>query len=153
MAKTAVGLFENSGSMDDVVRDLEAGGFTRTDIRVLGEPREMSGSGMMSIPRTDFEVELTRDLMTIGATRVDAEAYVRGVRGGGVMVFATSSDEKADAAAEIMNRHHAVQVEKLSASEPHLSSTDHYETAPHRDSAVQTGRSRSSGGGARLFTW
>lgn len=153
MTKTAVGLFENAGSMGDLVRELEAGGFTRTDIRVLGEPREMAGSGMMSIPRTDFEVELTRDLMTIGATRTDAEAYVRGVRGGGVIVFATSSDEKADAAAEIMNRHHAVEVEKLSASEPHLSSTDHYETAPRRDSAVQTGRSRSRGGGARLFTW
>jgi hypothetical protein len=45
----------------------------------------------MSIPRTDFEVELTRDLTTIGAARADAEAYVRGIRGGGVIVFATSS--------------------------------------------------------------
>ncbi len=62
MAKTAVGLFENSGSADEVVRDLEASGFLRKDVRVLKEPLEMSGSGLMSTPHTDFEVGLTRDL-------------------------------------------------------------------------------------------
>ena len=66
MAKTAVGLFENSGSADEVVRDLEARGFLRTDVRILKEPLEMAGSGLMSTPHTDFEVELTRDLTAFG---------------------------------------------------------------------------------------
>lgn len=39
MAKTAVGLFENPDLVDEVVRDLEAGGFPRKDVRILGEPR------------------------------------------------------------------------------------------------------------------
>ena len=51
MAKTAVGLFENPGSVDEVVGDLVASGFPQNDIRVLGEPDEMAGSGVMSIPR------------------------------------------------------------------------------------------------------
>ena len=51
MAKTAVGLFENPGSVDEVVGDLLASGFPQNDIRVLGEPDEMAGSGVMSIPR------------------------------------------------------------------------------------------------------
>ena len=51
MAKTAVGLFENPSSVDEVVRDLEASGFPRKDVRVLGEPREMAGSGVMSMAR------------------------------------------------------------------------------------------------------
>ena len=80
MAKTAVGLFENPDLVDEVVRDLEAGGFPRKDVRILGEPREMAGSGVMDISHTDFEVELTRELKTIGATEADAEAYVQGVR-------------------------------------------------------------------------
>ena len=66
MARTAVGLFENSGLADEVVRDLDASGFPKNNIRVLGEPREMAGSGLMSTPHTDFEVELTRDLTGFG---------------------------------------------------------------------------------------
>lgn len=154
MAKTAVGLFENPGSADEVVRDLVASGFPQNDVRVLGEPQEMAGSGMMSIPHTDFEVDLIRELRTIGAAEVDAEAYVEGVRRGGIMVFATGSGEKADAAAEIMNRHRAVEIEELSASEPHLPGTHRDDQlARGRNSSVQVGRFRSPGSGARMFVW
>jgi len=125
MAKTAVGLFENPGSVDEVVRELKASGIPQKDVRVLGEPREMAGSGVMSTPHTDFEVGLIRDLRAIGAAETDAEAYVRGVQRGGVMVFATGSPEKADAAAEIMNHNCAVEIEELSASVPHLPSLDY----------------------------
>ena len=41
MAKTAIGLFENSGVVDRVVRDLEALGFPRNDLRVIAEPRDI----------------------------------------------------------------------------------------------------------------
>ena len=68
----------------------------------------------------------------MGALEADAEAYVRGVRRGGVLVFATGSSEKADVAADIMNRHHAVEIEKLSASEQSLPSTAWDETHPVR---------------------
>ena len=78
MAKTAVGLFENSELANDVVRDLEATGFLRKDVRILKEPLEMAGSGVMSTPHTDFEVELTRDLTAFGVLEADAEDYVQG---------------------------------------------------------------------------
>lgn len=149
MARAAVGLFENSQSVDRIIHDLEASGFPRNDIRVLSEPRDMAGSGMMSTAHTDFEVDLVRELRTVGAAEADAEAYVKGVRGGGVIIFASGSDEKVDAAAEIMNRHSAVELEELDASEPHLNSS----TSPGRNSSGQIGRFRSSGGGARLFVW
>jgi len=154
MAKTAVGLFENPGSVDEVVRDLVANSFSQNEVRVLGEPREIAGSGIMSIPHTDFEVDLIRELRTIGAAEADAEAYVEGVRRGGVMGFATGSGEKADAAVEIMNRHRAVEIEELSASEPHLPGTHRDDQlARGRNSSVQVGRFRSPGGGARMFAW
>ena len=154
MAKTAVGLFENPGSVDEVVRDLVASGFPQNDIRVLGEPDEMAGRGVMSIPHTDFEMDLIQELRTIGAAEADAEAYVEGVRRGGVMVFATGSGEKADEAVGIMNRHRAVEIGELRASEPHLPGTHRDDQlARGRNSSVQVGRFRSSGGGARLFVW
>src|SRR6202451_241287 len=143
MAKTAVGLFESLGSADEVVRDLEASGFLRTDVRILKEPLEMAGSGLMSTPHTDFEVELTRDLTAFGLLEGDAEAYVQGVRRGGVMVFATGLGKKADTATEIMNRHGAVELEEISALRPELPSADHGEQPPVHDLSVQTGRFRS----------
>jgi hypothetical protein len=153
MAKTAVGLFENSGLADEVVRDLEATGFLRKDVRVLSEPREMSGSGLMSTPHTDFEVALTRDLTAFGVLEADAEAYVQGVRRGGVMVFATGSGTKADMATEIMNRHGAVEIEEISASRPEVPTSDRGEATPLRAPSVQIGRVRSPGSGARMFVW
>lgn len=74
MAKTTVGLFENPKLVDEVIHDLEASGLPREAVRVLSEPLEMAGSGVMSIPHTDFEVELTHELRTIGADEADAEA-------------------------------------------------------------------------------
>jgi hypothetical protein len=153
MTKTAVGLFENPSSVDEVVRDLEASGFPSEDVRVLGEPREMTGSGLMNTPHNDFEVELTRDLTMFGVIEADAEAYVQGVRRGGMMIFATGPGEKADAATGIMNRHGAVEIEEISAQAPHLPSADLGDIASSRGTSVQAGRFRSPSTGARLFVW
>ena len=144
MTKTAVGLFENSGLVDGVVRDLESIGILRNDIRVLSEPLEIAGEGVLSTPRTDFEVDLTHDLMALGVVQADAEAYVEGVQRGGVMVFATG--QKAEEAAEIMNRHGAVGIEKVSGSQTALPNIDH-------DPSGQSGGSSSATSGARMFVW
>ncbi len=153
MAKTAVGLFENSGLVEGVVRDLTAKGFLPKDIRVLGEPVEMAGSGPMSTPHIDFEVGLIRDLTAFGVVEADAEAYVQGVRRGGVMVFATGLGENADKAAEIMNCHGAVEVEEIGAPRPALPDAEIDEEIAIRNPSTQTGRVRSAGSGARLFVW
>ena len=153
MSRTAIGLFENPGSVDEVVRDFEAAVSHERTYRVLGEPREMAGSGVLSTPHTDFEVGLIRDLTAFGVIKADAEAYMQGVRRGGIMVFATSSGEKADAATEIMNRHGAVEIEEISASRPNLPNADAGEVTPIHNISTQTGRSRSPGSGAGLFVW
>ena len=69
------------------------------------------------------------------------------------MVFATGLGEKADKAAEIMNSHGAVEIEKISAPRPALPNADIDEEIPVRDPSTQTGRVRSQGSGARLFVW
>jgi hypothetical protein len=107
----------------------------------------------MSFPRLDFEVDLGRELNKIGATKAETERYVEGLRRGGALVFATGSDEKADAAADIMNRHGAVEVEEGSGPEPYLPSAAGDNMTPMRDSAVQVGRVRQSGGSATCFVW
>lgn len=155
MPKTAVGLFKNLGDVNDVIREVQVIGLPRNEIRTLGEPLNLAVDGVMSIGRIDFEVDLFRELSRMGASRAEAEAYVDGVRRGGVLVFATGPDEKVDQAVEIMNRHGALETAEEAAVEPHL------HTAPHsvysgvtgaRESSVQTGRLRQSGG-ACYFVW
>jgi hypothetical protein len=153
MTQTAIGLFENSGLVEGVVRDLAASGLLAKDVRVLAEAREMPGSGLMSTPHTDFEVGLLRDLTAFGVVQADAEDYVQGVRRGGAMVFATGSGNQAEAATEIMNRHGAVEIEKISASRPDLPDADRGDDPAVRESTFQAGRGRVSGTGARLFVW
>lgn len=116
MPKTAVGLFENSGPVDDVVREIEALGFPRREVRTLDEPANFEVTGVMSFPRLDFEVDLIRELTRIGATKMEAQDYAKGLRRGGALVFATGSNEKVDDAAEMMNRHGAIEVEDSSAA-------------------------------------
>jgi hypothetical protein len=153
MRKTAVGLFENSGAVDGIVLDLEANGFAREDIQVLDEPVEMPGAGFLSTPHYDFEVKLTRDLAAFGIIEADANAYVQGLRHGGSLIFATSPGDKADAAAEIMNRHGALDLEEIKASAPQLPNAEDDDAVPVRSGSVEAGRFRSSGTGARLFVW
>ena len=153
MSKTAVGLFEHSGLAQQVVHDLETSAFPRKEIRILGEPRDMSVDGAMSTPRTDFEVGLNRELQAIGASGQEAAAYVKGVQRGGVLVFATGSAEQVDNAATIMNRRGAIDVEKLVGSEPNVGGMAGENMTPVHDSFPQTGRISQPGGGARMFVW
>ena len=153
MSKTAVGLFEHSGVAEEVVHDLETSAFPREEIRILGEPRDMSVEGAMSTPRLDFEVNLNRELQAIGADANEAGAYVKGVQSGGVLVFATGSNEEVDNAAAIMNRHGAIDVEKLAGGEPDLGGMSGENMTSLHDNSAPTGRINQPGGGARMFVW
>ena len=153
MPKTVVGLFANPGLVDDIVRDIEALGFPRKEVRSLEEPTTFIVTGVMSFPRLDFEVDLVRELTRIGATKAEEQAYVEGLRCGGALVFATGCDEKVDAAADIMNRYGSVEVDETSGPEPRLPAVARESMTPIRDSTVQAGRVRQSGGSASCFVW
>ncbi|HTX34109.1 MAG TPA: hypothetical protein VME43_03775 [Bryobacteraceae bacterium] len=146
-------MFENSNLVDDVVREIEALGLPRKEVRILEEPLSFDVTGVMSFPRLDYEVSLVRELTRIGATEAEAEAYLQGLRRGGALVFATGSDQTVEGAATIMNRHGAVQIEKASGSEPDLPTAGQEIDTPMLDTSILTGRIRQSGGGAAFFVW
>lgn len=154
MAKTAVGLFENRSRADAVVHDLEASGFPKGGVRVMGEPKDMQVTGPMSTPHTDFEVSMTRELEDMGATQEEAEECVRGIKNKGVLVFATGSDTQVTAAKKLMTRHAGADVESLGRDDPHLPSTiGEDDTLTSGDRSMQAGRVRYSGAGTHVFVW
>ena len=71
----------------------------------------------------------------------------------GVSWFSNRYRKNADQAAEIMNCHGAVEIEKISATRPALPNAEINQELPGRDPSTQTGRVRSAGSGARLFVW
>ena len=120
MPKTVVGLFKNARTVDDAVREIEALGIPRQEVRTMREPEDLEVTGVMSFPRLDLEVALERELARIGATIPEARAYVDGLRRGGALAFATGSEDKVEAAGHIMNRLGAVDVTDLTGPEPDL---------------------------------
>ena len=52
------------------------------EIRVAKEPLGMKVTEVTSIPRTDFEAGLGRELKAIGASETEANSYVAGVQHG-----------------------------------------------------------------------
>lgn len=77
MAKTSVGLFETQVAADEVAREIKAAGISPAEIRLLSEPLDMPVSDALSIPGIDFAVALSRELVAIGATETEAQAYVK----------------------------------------------------------------------------
>ena len=75
------------------------------------------------------------------------------MRRGGVLVFATGLNEEVDNATQIMNRHGAIEVEKLIGRELNTSGIIDESMPAVHDISPQTGRIRQSGGGARIFVW
>jgi len=153
MPKTAVGLFENPKLVDDVVRKIEALGIPRKEVRTLEEEASFEVTGVMSFPRLEFEDDLIRELNKIGATNAEAQAYVEGLRHGGALVFATGTDEKVQAALDIMKQHGALEIEKTSGAEPDLPYVVQESMSPSRNSPVPAGRVGQPAEGAGLFVW
>ena len=153
MPKTAVGLFENPKLVDDVVRKIEGIGIPQKEVRTLEEAAEFEVTSVMSFPRVEFEDDVIRELNRIGATDAEAEAYVEGLRRGGALVFATGTDEKVQAAADIMNHNGALEIEETSGAEPDLPYAVGEGVIPGRESPVLAGRVRQSVQGACLFVW
>jgi hypothetical protein len=153
MPKTVVGMFENPGLVDDVVREIEALGFPRQDVRTLQEPTTFEVTGIMSFPRLDFEVDLSRELTRIGASTAEAQAYIEGLRRGGALAFATGTPEKVQAAAGVMARYGAREIEETSGPVTQLPEVVHANITPMRDGPVMAGRISEPGGGPRFFVW
>ncbi len=105
MASTVVGLFEQRADAEAALSALEADGFDRSRID-------------MKYPFTDDSDGaydgLTRELEAEGVPTADARLYAEGVRAGDALEIAHTSDDKADAARDIMNRHGALDIHDAS---------------------------------------
>jgi uncharacterized protein (TIGR02271 family) len=144
MAKTVIGLFDDSRQAQHIVQALVDDGFRREDIRTLTSQEEAS-------------------VGTLGAYDVpdpEAQQYADAVRRGGVLVLVDAADDRADRAVAIMERAPAVDRETRTGAEATRergrAGTREGETGdvkvPVVEEELQVGTRQVRHGGVRLYT-
>lgn len=152
MAETAVGLFEHPGTADAVVDALRASGFPANGIRTLSKPAAMPVDSATSTPALDFAAALSQDLLAMGASEPECQAYLDGLRLGNVLVFATGSVAEAETAIAVMDAYDPIEIEEFAGSAPALPGI-HFGNAGAHDISSKIDRSRAKSEGARVFSW
>jgi len=100
MAKTVVGLFDDARDAQDVLSDLQGLGFSASDAELITQSA-LSGDASNVVDRLTNE----------GVPSSDANLYLEGIRSGGALVVATTSDDQVDQVVDVMNRHNIVDLE------------------------------------------
>lgn len=110
--KTIIGMFEDYDEAEDLLDDLVDEGFDRASIDIIkteeGREKEKGGGFLQSLKK-------------LFTTQKDIPEsyrgyYSEGVRRGGVLVSIAVSDEDAERATELMNKHDAIDVEQRAES-------------------------------------
>lgn len=109
MYRMIVGLYPNAVDGENVMRELQAAGFSRNDLSLIRkEPERKRGE-------KEEKRALIDDLTSRGADHDDAEIYAEGIIRGQVLVTCKTETKDADKAAEIMSRHKAADIDKQAA--------------------------------------
>ena len=101
MASLVVGLFEQRSDAEAALNDLVNSNFDRSHIDVKEQYTENSQNSL---------AHLRRELEGEGVPEADAKLYEDGVRAGDTLEVAHVSDDRADEARDIMNRHGALDI-------------------------------------------
>src|SRR4029450_3202779 len=121
MAKTLVALYDTFTDAEQVVQELIADGFSRSDIH-LALDHTKSRTAHTSSVEWDSAYEganLLDTLVDLGVPYDEAHAYTEGVGRGGALVGVESSDDRAERGMEILRRLHPVDIHERTAQWRH----------------------------------
>jgi uncharacterized protein (TIGR02271 family) len=143
MAKRVIGLFDDAAEAQNVVTDLVNSGFKREEVRSLSAATQGELGPELS-PYTN-----------LGIPEPEARSYAEGVRRGGTLVSVQAADERADLAAEILERHGAVDIDRRTAEWRQGGWTDLREgelKVPVVEEELQVGKRQVQRGGVRVYS-
>jgi len=101
MASIVVGLFEQRSDAEAALNDLVSSNFEKSHIDLKEQYTENSQNSL---------AHLRREMEGEGVPEGDAKLYEEGVRSGDALEVAHVSDDRADEARDIMNRHGALDI-------------------------------------------
>ena len=128
MAKTVVGLYDDRTTANQVVRDLEAAGFSEDHLR-------FASSEDGDATRYDIDDPSPTTLGSYGIDDDESQFYSEGVRRGGSIVIARVHDTNVDQAVDLMARHNPVRYEDR--KDDYLADYDESATAYSADQVTE----------------
>ena len=117
MTKTLVALYETVTTAEQVVQELIADGFARSDIHLaLDHTKSHAIHNATGVQEAAYEgANLVETLADLGVPYDEAFAYAEGVRRGGALVVVESSEERAERGMAILQRLHPVNIHERTA--------------------------------------
>jgi len=112
MAKTLVALYETATAAEQVVQELVADGFARSDIHLaLDHTKSSAVHNATGAQDAAYEgANLVETLADAGVPYDEAYAYAEGVRRGGALVVVESSEDRAERGMAILQQLHPVDI-------------------------------------------
>ena len=112
MTKTLVALYETVTTAAQVVQELIAEGFARSDIHLaLDHTTSHAAHNATGVQEAAYEgAHVVETLADLGVPYDEAFAYTEGVRRGGALVVVESSEERAERGMAILQRLHPVNI-------------------------------------------
>jgi len=117
MAKTLVALYDTVTDAEQVVQELIADGFSRSDLHLAVDHTTSRTAPSASVEwNAAYEgANLVDTLVDLGVPSDEAYAYAEGVRRGGALVVVESSDDRAERGMAILQRLHPVNIHERTA--------------------------------------
>jgi len=111
MAYTVLGLFDNISDVNEVKRELSALGIPDSQVRVSQQTTATARSASQEEDK-GFWHSLKEMFTGDDEGYRDVDYYAEGTRRGGILVSVEASDDRAEAAAEVLRRHNAVNIDE-----------------------------------------
>jgi uncharacterized protein (TIGR02271 family) len=143
MVKTVTGFFDDVAEAQSAVTDLVNSGFKREEVRSVAAAAQ-GESGPDPSPYTN-----------LGIPEPEARSYTERVRRGGTLVTVQAADDRADLAAEILERHGAVDIDRRTTEWRQGGRTDLREgevKVPVVEEELQVGKRQVQRGGVRVYS-
>ena len=159
MARTVVGLFQSQNEARSVKQDLIEDGYSADSVRVIAQDENSksaaaSASGSNREHETGFAATISNFFSSLtGASDSDDEKeYAEGVGRGRVLLAVTVPDERADAAAAVLERYGAKNVNEKSAATFRDRPGYEGQTVNVVEEELEVGKRQIQRGGVRVYS-
>ena len=162
MARTVVGLFKNQQEAQNVKHDLVNEGYSAENIRLVANDGSVETSASTDKEATDtgFGATISNFFHSLtGGNPPESKQYAEGVSKGGAFLAVTVPDNRADAAAAVLERHGARDVNEqagqalgkapANAAQP---GSDAGQTMAVVEEELQVGKRQVQHGGVRVYS-
>jgi len=144
MSSTVIGIFEDEKHAHEAADDLKHEGFTSSDIHLSGGQEHRREGGFVAWIERLFSAD--------SPTREDSESYRRAIDEGRAVVAVDADESLIDRAADILQRHGAIDVDENDTRETSNTTNTGKRSIPVVEERMDVGKRNVIRGGVRVYS-